>query len=350
MQKIPIAILGATGVVGQRFIQLLADHPWFEITALVGSDRSAGKPYLEAAPWRLLDEPPAFLREMTVQPLEGDLPARLLFSALPSEIAKEWEPRFAQAGFAVCSNASAYRNELDIPLIIPEINAEYVNLIPHQRERLGWKGFIVTSPNCTTTTAVMPLKPLHDAFGVKKVLMTSLQAMSGSGYPGVPAMDIYDNVIPYISGEEEKMELETRILLSAFDPAAQRPAEQIAVSAQANRVPVIDGHTVCVSVEFERKPTVEEALNVLRSYRGAEIVRQLPSAPQSPIIVREEADRPQPRRDRDADHGMAASVGRVRPCPILDLKFVSVIHNAVRGAAGGAVLNAELLAAKGYLK
>lgn len=349
MERISVGILGATGVVGQRFAQLLADHPWFTVDALIGSERSAGKPYASACNWRIPGDPPAHLREMMVQPLTTDIPVRLLFSALPSPIAKEWEPRLAAAGYAVCSNASALRAEPDVPLIIPEINGEHIGLIPHQQRRFGWPGFVVTSPNCTTTTAAIPLKPLHEAYHIEKIFMTSLQAVSGAGYPGLPMLDIYDNVIPYVSGEEEKMELETRILLSQFDAEKQLPDESMVVSAQSNRVAVIDGHTVNVSVKFKRKPEVEEVKGLLHSYQGLEIARNLPSSPRQLIIVRNEIDRPQPRRDRDSEHGMAATVGRIRSCPIFDLRFVSVIHNAIRGAAGGAVLNAELLASQGYL-
>jgi len=273
-----------------------------------------------------------------------------VFSALPSEIAREWEPKFAQAGYAVCSNAAAYRTEPDVPLIIPEVNGNHIDLIPAQQKRMQWPGFIVTSPNCTTTTAAMPLKPLHDAFNIQKLFLTSLQAFSGAGYPGLSALDIQDNIIPYVSGEEEKIELETRILLSQFMPSQQLPDDKLIVSAQANRVPVIDGHTVCLSIAFETKPSIAEATEVLKKFQGSDIVQSLPSAPKHPIHVREEADRPQPRRDRNTEHGMAATVGRIRPCLIFDLRMVSVIHNAIRGAAGGAVLNAELLAAKGYLK
>jgi aspartate-semialdehyde dehydrogenase len=275
---------------------------------------------------------------------------KLVFSALPSPVAKEWEPVLAKSGIAVCSNASAFRNEPDVPLIIPEVNGEHIDLIPHQQKRFDWKGFIITSPNCTTTTAVMPLKPLHDVFHIEQVFLTSMQAFSGAGYPGLSALDIQDNVIPYISGEEDKMELETRILLSAFDPNQQIPDDQMQVSAQANRVAVIDGHTVCLSVKFTHKPEIATVKELLANYQGNEIVRRLPGAPAYPIIVRDEIDRPQPRRDRDTNHGMVATVGRIRSCPILDVRFVSVIHNAIRGAAGGAILNAELLTAKGYLQ
>jgi len=347
MSKIPVAILGATGIVGQRFIEMLADHPWFEITALVGSDRSAGKKYGDAAPWVLPGDPPAGINEMLVLPLSTAIPGRVAFSALPADVAKTIEPELAAAGIAVCSNASAYRLEPDVPVIIPEVNGDHVHMLASQKKR-GWKGLIVTSPNCTTTGIVMALDPLHKAFKANRLMAVSFQAVSGAGYPGVPFLGIHDNVIPFIPGEEEKMEKETRLLLGQMVDG-QRFEADIAVSAQANRVPVIHGHTVCLSMGFERKPSVEEALEVLAAYRGLESVRGLPSAPERPLVLRTEPDRPQPRKDRDLDGGMVCSVGRVRACPILDLRLVSVTHNAIRGAAGGSVLNAELLKAEGYI-
>ena len=348
MKKISVAILGATGIVGQRFVQLLQDHPWFEITTLVGSERSAGKTYREACNWVLEGDPPYGLLDMVVQPLSPNLPARLVFSALPSPIAKEAEPRLAEAGFVVCSNASAFRQDPDVPVIIPEVNGDHIKMVEWQAERRGWKGLIVTSPNCTTTGTVMPLKPLDEAFHITRVFATSIQAVSGAGYPGLPFIDMIDNVIPYIKGEEEKIEAESRLLLGHVRENKRIPAK-IAISAQANRAAVQHGHTVCLSIEFENKPTIDEAIEVLRNYRGPEIARDLPSAPPRPIIVRPEPNRPQPRRDRDAQNGMVATVGRVRACPIFDIKLVSVIHNAIRGAAGGSVLNAELLVFGGYL-
>ena len=347
MSKIPVAVLGATGIVGQRFIEMLADHPWFEIAALVGSDRSAGKKYGDAAPWVLAGDPPAGINDMQVLPLSTQIPGRVAFSALPADVAKTIEPQLAEAGFVVCSNASAYRLEPDIPVIIPEVNGDHLQMLASQRKR-GWKGLIVTSPNCTTTGIVMALDPLHKAFKAKRLMAVSFQAVSGAGYPGVPFLAIHDNVIPFIPGEEEKMEKETRLLLGQMMDG-QRVEADIAVSAQANRVPVIHGHTVCLSVGFEHKPSLDEALEVFESYRGLEIVRGLPSAPERPVVLRSEPDRPQPRQDRDLDGGMVCSVGRVRACPILDLRLVSVTHNAIRGAAGGSVLNAELLKAEGYI-
>lgn len=349
MAKIPVAVLGATGAVGQRFMQLLADHPWFEIVALAASDRSAGRPFAEVANWVIPGDPPPWAGEMVVRSLEPELPARIVFSALPSQVAREVEPAFARAGYAVCSNASAYREAPGVPLLIPEVNADHVALIERQRAERGWPGLIVTSPNCTTTGMVIPLKPLDDRFGLMQAFATSMQAISGAGYPGVASLDILGNVVPYIGGEEEKIEQETRLLLGRIVDG-QRVEARVTVSAQANRVPVMDGHTVCLSLGFERAPSVEEAVAALADFRGPEVVRGLPSAPKQPIVVRSEPDRPQPRRDRDAEGGMAVTVGRVRPCPNLDLRLVSVSHNTLRGAASGSVLNAELLVAEGYVE
>ena len=347
--KVPVAVLGATGAVGQRFVQLLTDHPWFEIVALAASERSAGRPYADACNWVIPGDPPPFASEMIVSSLEPTLPARLVFSALPASVAREVEPLFAQAGYAVCSNASAFRYEPDVPLVIPEVNADHLALIERQRAERGWSGLIVTSPNCTTTGIAMPLKPLDVAFGLRQVFATSMQAVSGGGYPGVASLDILGNVLPYIGGEEEKIERETRLLLGHVADGRRVEAE-VVVSAQANRVPVLDGHTICLSVGFEKRPTVEEAIAALAGFRGPDVVRELPSAPEHPILVRREPDRPQPRRDRDAEGGMAVTVGRVRECPLLDLRLVSVSHNTLRGAASGSILNAELLVAKGYIK
>lgn len=347
--RIPVAVLGATGAVGQRFIQLLADHPWFEIAAVAASERSAGRPYAEAANWVIPGDPPPWVGEMIVRPLEPGLPARIAFSTLPGSVAREIEPVFAQAGYAVCSNASTYRQEPGVPLLIPEVNAGHVAMIPAQQAKRSWPGFIVTSPNCTATGIVLPLKPLDDAFGVREVFAASMQAISGAGYPGVASLDVLDNVVPYIGGEEEKIEAEIRLMLGHMENGERVEANLVA-SAQANRVPVLDGHTVCLSVGFESTPKVEEAVDALASFRGPDVVRELPSAPERPILVRFEQDRPQPRRDRDAEGGMAVTVGRVRECPLLDLRFVSVSHNTLRGAASGSILNAELLVASGYVE
>ncbi len=349
MAKIPVAILGATGAVGQRFAQLLVEHPWFEIRALAGSERTAGQPYAEVCRWVIPGDPPASLAEMIVSPLEPSLPARLVFSALPTSVARDVEPLFAQAGYAVCSNASAYRTTPDVPLIIPEVNADHLSLLKQQRRERGWPGLIVTSPNCTTTGIVLPLKPLDDGFGLKQVFAATMQAISGAGHPGVPSLDILDNILPYIAGEEEKIEEETRLLLGRMKDGTRLDA-QVRVSAQANRVPVLDGHTICLSLGFQRQPSIEEALTALTEFRGPDAVQQLPSAPEHPILVNLKPDRPQPRRDRHAERGMAITVGRVRECPLLDLRLVSVSHNTLRGAASGSILNAELLVAQGILQ
>ena len=347
--RIPVAVLGATGAVGQRFVQLLANHPFFEVVALAASERSAGRRYADACNWVIRGDPPPALGDLVVSPLEPTLPGRIIFSALPASVAREIEPLFAQAGYVVCSNASAFRQEPGIPLVIPEVNADHLALIERQRAERGWPGLIVTSPNCTATGIVMPLKPLDEAFGLRRVFAASMQAVSGAGYPGVASLDILGNVIPYIGGEEEKIEQEIRLLLGRI-VEDQRVEAEIVVSAQANRVPVLDGHTICLSLGFEHPPTVERAIAALADFRGPPAVRELPSAPERPIIVRSEVDRPQPRRDRDAESGMAVTVGRVRECPLLDLRLVSVSHNTMRGAASGSILNAELLVAEGYVR
>ncbi len=345
-EKIPVAVLGATGTVGQRFVSLLADHPWFEIVSVTGSERSEGKAYGEAARWLLPGEIPLMVREMRVNHSDGRLQgARLLFSALPARVAEGAEPRLAAEGYIVCSNASAHRMGTDIPLLIPEINADHLALIDRQRDLRGWSGLIVTSPNCSTTGIVFPLKALDDAFGVSQVHAVTMQAISGAGYPGVSSMEQYDNVIPYIRGEEVKMEQETRKLLGELGEGAIEPAD-IEVSAQANRVPVLDGHLAALSIGLRNAPNLNEVEAALAAFRG---VDGLPSAPAHPLIVRSEENRPQPRLDRDAQDGMAVSVGRVQPCSVLDFRMVSLVHNTLRGAAGGALLNAELLVIEGYL-
>ena len=349
MNKIPVSVLGATGIVGQRFIQMLADHPWFEIAALVGSERSAGRTYGEAANWVIAGDPPQGINQMPVLPLDAEIPGRVAFSALPAEVARQIEPRLAEAGVAVCSNASAFRLDPDVPVVIPEVNGDHIAMLAEQKKNRGWKGLLVTSPNCTTTGIVMALKPLHQAFEIDRFMAVSFQAISGAGYPGVSFLDASDNLIPFIQGEEEKMESESRALLGKMQNGRRIDAEMV-ISAQSNRAPVLHGHTICLSVGFKRKPSPQEAIEVLANYRGPELAWDLPSAPAHPVIVRMEPDRPQPRRDRDADNGMVCTVGRVRPCPMLDLRLVSVVHNAIRGAAGGSLLNAELLVAGGYIQ
>lgn len=349
MQKVPVAVLGATGAVGQRFVELLADHPWFEIVALAASERKVGQQYGDACKWILPGDPPAFIMDMVISSIEPTIPGRIIFSALPASIALEVEPSFAQAGYLVCSNASAFRYEPDVPLIIPEVNADHLTLIRQQRVEREWPGLIITSPNCTTTGIVMPLKPLDEAFGLKRVFAVTMQAVSGAGYPGIASLDILDNVLPYIKGEEEKIERETRLLLG-FHRNGRRTEAEIMISAQANRVPVLDGHTVCLSTGFESTPSVEGAVSALANFKRPDQLRELPSAPDYPIAVSFESDRPQPRRDRDAESGMVVTVGRVRECPLLDIRLVSVSHNTLRGAASGSILNAELLVAEGYVE
>jgi aspartate-semialdehyde dehydrogenase len=348
MDKIPVAVLGATGAVGQRFVQLLAEHPWFEISALTGSERTSGGKYSQVCRWVLDEDIPEAIAEKEVGDSEPTLPAKIVFSALPSRVARPLEPVFAEAGYVVCSNASAYRQEPDVPLIIPEVNGDHLALLEHQRANREWEGLLVTSPNCTTTGLVFPLKALDQAFGVHQVFVTTLQAVSGAGYPGVPYLDIIDNIIPNIPGEAEKIQQETKLLLGEMVDRERKEAD-IGLSVQTNRVPVFDGHTVNMAVKFDRPPSPKEAEEVLRDYRGAEGISELPSAPEFPIRVRTEPDRPQPRRDRVASDGMSVTVGSVRPCPLLDLRMISVVHNTLRGAASGSILNAELLVSKGYL-
>ena len=349
--KIKVGILGATGAVGQRFVQMLQGHPWFEITALCASDRSAGKRYADACNWNIRGDMPAHLRDVVLQPCEPGFDAQLVFSALPSDTATEVEKAFARAGYGVCSNASSYRYEADVPLLIPEVNPEHLGLIEVQKRRRGWDGFIVTNPNCSTTHLVSALHPLHEAFGVSKVFVVTMQAISGAGYPGVSSMDILDNVIPYIGGEENKMEeKEPQKLLGRFEGESIRNADFV-VSAHCNRVPVRNGHLEAVSVEFKRRPSEAEIVQAWTDYRPLAQQLGLPSAPQPAIIVNPAQDRPQPRLDRLAGSvpGMATVVGRLRPDPLLHYKFIVLGHNTIRGAAGGSLLNAELIVAQGYL-
>jgi len=356
---IPVAVLGATGSVGQRFISLLDNHPWFKVVALAASDRSAGQKYSSAARW-VLDTPmPDYAKDMVIVPASTEaVQARIVFSALHTEIANELEPQFAKAGSAVCSNASSYRRGEDVPLLLPEINADHIYLVKQQRKNHNWSGCIVTNPNCTSTGLTIALKALDDAFGVKKVFAVSLQALSGAGYPGVPSLDIMDNVIPNVGngGEEEKVEWEPRKMLGKFvekleppssaagtPPGARIELADIKFSAHTNRVAVIDGHTVCASVELATQTDPKAAEAILRAYSAPLSARDLPSSPRPAIMVRDEADRPQPRLDRLTGKGMTTVVGRLRRDPILDLKFVVLSHNTIRGAAGASIYNAELL-------
>ena len=348
MSKTKVAILGATGAVGQRFVQLLENHPWFEVSALTGSDRSVGKKYEGICKWVLPGLIPEYAREMTVIASDSDFDARLVFSALPSHHAKNYEPALAKKGYAICSNASACRTWEDVPILIPEVNADHTRLIEVQQKQRGWSGFIVTNPNCTSTGLTIAFRALHDAFRIQRAFIVSMQALSGAGYPGVPSLDILDNVIPNINGEEEKVEREPLKMLGTFDGEKINFAP-ITLSAHTNRVAVTDGHLVVSSVEFEREVSPEEAKRVLTDFKAPEIVAGLPSAPKPVIVVREQADRPQPRRDRDEGKGMASVVGRVRNDPIFHIKFANLAHNTIRGAAGGAILNGELLKAEGRI-
>jgi aspartate-semialdehyde dehydrogenase len=345
--KYRVGILGATGMVGQRFIQLLEDHPQFEITAVAASDRSQGKTYGDACSWRLGGEMPAKVRTMPVQAPAPPLDCDLVFSSLPGEMARETEGSFAAAGFPVISNSSAFRMDDDVPLLIPEVNHQHLGLIQKQSYRSG--GFIVTNPNCSTIMLALALAPLHAAFGVSAVAATTLQAVSGAGYPGVASLDVLDNVLPHIGGEEEKIEIETKKILGRFlnDQIENAP---MAVSAQCHRVNVADGHMAAVRVKLERKPDLKELREALMSFRSLPQEMGLHSAPALPIIVRDEPDRPQPKLDRDAGKGMSITVGRLMPDSVLDYRFVALSHNTIRGAAGAAILNAELLISVGIVK
>ncbi len=344
----PVAVLGATGAVGQAFIRLLADHPWFDLVEVAASERSAGRPYREAARWLEGTLPPnvATLEVKLCDP--SAVKAPIIFSALDSSVAGEVEAAFARAGRMVLSNAKNYRMESDVPLVIPEVNGDHLALLAAQRASRGWPGGIVTNANCAVTVIAMALAPLHAAFGVKRVFATTMQAVSGAGYPGVPSLDILGNVIPYIGDEEPKIETELVKLLGSYAGDHIASAD-IVTSAHANRVAVEHGHTVCMSVAFDRAPTPDEAIRVLREWEGFVGVKGLPSAPVPALIVRDEDNAPQPRRDVNAGSGMAVTIGRVRADNLFDLRLVAMSHNVVRGAAGGSILNAELLVASGQL-
>jgi aspartate-semialdehyde dehydrogenase len=348
--KIPVGILGATGTVGQRFIQLLEEHPWFQIEWLAASDRSAGKAYAEAAKWNLTSPIPEKIAAMRVSAATPDGRApQLIFAALDAQAAKEIEPAFAAAGHAVVSNSSAFRMAEDVPLVIPEVNGDHTELIKTQKWYKDSGGFMVTNPNCSAIGLVMALAPLHRRFGVQKVFVATMQAVSGAGYPGVPSLDILGNVIPYISGEEPKMEAESRKLLGSLNGSGVVPAD-LRVSAHCNRVAVEDGHTESVSLQLQHQAQAEEIITAWNEFRCLPQKLKLPSAPEQPVIYDSAPDRPQPRLDRDRGRGMSAVVGRLRPCSIFDWKFTVLSHNTIRGAAGAAILNGELLRAQGYLR
>ncbi len=344
--RIEVGILGATGMEGQHFIKFLQGHPWFDLKWLGASDRSAGKKYRDAMTWHLGVVPDS-VADLVVEDCKPGNAPHLLFSAMDASVATDIERAFAAAGHAVVSNSRNHRMESDVPLLVPEINPEHLKLVPCQQRARGWRGQIVTNPNCSTVVLTMGLAPLK-RFGITKVIATTMQAVSGAGYPGVASMDILGNVVPFIGGEEEKMQQETQKILGEFrgdhvEPLAAK------VSAHCNRVPVVDGHTVTVSVELSSKPAEADLRAAFDTWSGVPQQRDLPSAPKRPVIYMEEANRPQPRKDAERERGMAAFVGRLRACPVLDYKFIALGHNTVRGAAGAAVLNAELIRSEGML-
>jgi aspartate-semialdehyde dehydrogenase len=345
-QKLEVGVLGATGMVGQQFIARLANHPWFSLRWLAASERSEGKCYADAAPWRLVTPVPDFVRGMKV---EGCVPGRgpkVVFSALDAKAADDLEQQFAAAGHIVLSNARSHRMDPLVPLLVPEVNAAHLALLARQRDGRGWKGAIVTNPNCATVVLAMSLAPLRQ-FGLARVSVTTMQAVSGAGYPGVPSLDILGNIVPHIGGgEEEKIETETCKILGDDDSRAPHP---VVVSAQVNRVPVIDGHTMTVSAELAERPQPEAVADAMRAFRGRPQELRLPTAPNPPLNVMAAINRPQPRLDVDLGDGMTVSVGRIRPCPVLSTKYVALGHNTIRGAAGASVLNAELMQAEGLL-
>ena len=349
MKKYPVGILGATGAVGQRFISLLDNHPWFEVTDLLASERSAGKRYGNAVNWVLDTPPPAAVLDMPVKLTQpGEVSARILFSALPSGQARELEPAFAKAGHYLFSNASPYRMAPDVPLVITEVNPDHLGMVRVQQMKQGWDGFIVCNANCTTTHLVGALHPLDLAFGLDKVFVATLQAASGAGYPGIPAMDLIDNVVPHDYGEEQKVETEPRKIMGSFLDEQFVDAD-FTVSAHCHRVPVIDGHFEAVSVGLRSKASLEDMVEAFTAYRQLPQELALPSAPDPAVVVVDGMFRPQPRLDRMAGAGMATVVGRIRPCNLLDWRFSLLGHNTIRGAAGGSILNAELMVHQEYI-
>lgn len=345
--RIDVGVLGATGMVGQQFVAQLAAHPWFRLSWLGASERSAGQRYADAAPWRLPTPPPADIAALTVQAARPGNAPELVFSAMDASVAGEIEQAFARAGHLVVSNSRNHRMDEDVPLLVPEVNGDHLELVEAQRARRGWSGAIVTNPNCSTVILAMVLAPLR-AFGLRAVTVTTLQALSGAGYPGVASLDAVGNVVPFIDGEEAKIETETKKILGALRDGRVEP-HAVVVSAQTTRVPVVNGHTESVAVSLESSPDVEEIRDALSRFSGPPQRHGLPSAPLRPIVYLSEPNRPQPRLDVDRDGGMTVCVGRLRPCPVLGYKFFALGHNTVRGAAGAAVLNAELMVALGVL-
>jgi len=349
-RKFRAGVLGATGMVGQRFVHMLANHPWFELADLAASERSSGKRYADVVKWHLDSPVPEVARDLVVKDLAPNLDCDFVFSALDSGVAGPAEEEFARAGYPVLSNSRNHRMDEDVPLLIPEVNAGHLDAIPVQQKNRAYDaGFIVTNPNCSTAGLVLVLKPLADAFGLEKIFVVTMQAVSGAGYPGVASLDILGNVVPFISGEEEKMESEPQKLLGKWD-GSRFVGAGLGISAHCNRVPVRDGHTECVSLSLKKIASIREVAEVLRDFEVDSELASLPTAVKNPIVVVEEDNRPQPRRDVDAGDGMAAVVGRIRECSLLDVKLTLLSHNLVRGAAGAAVLNAELLAVHGFLQ
>ena len=356
MAKLKVGILGATGMVGQNYISLLEGHPWFEVSHVIASPSSAGKKYADAVSgrWHMKKDISQNVRDLKIYSIDDLENAKkhcnFVFSALDSDIAKKWEEKYAETGIPVVSNASAHRHTSDVPMLIPEINHQHLDIIPMQKKNRNWKnGFIVVKPNCSLQSYMTPLYALDKKFKIKKAVITTMQAVSGAGHPGVSAFDIVDNVIPYIKGEEEKSESEPKKIFGSIKGNKFAYNESFKISAHCNRVNTIDGHMACVSVEFEKKPGREEILRIWKEFKSLPQELNLPFAPKQPIIYRGEDNRPQTRLDRDADKGMAVSVGRLRECNVLHWRFVGLSHNTIRGAAGGGILNAELLKAKGYL-
>ncbi len=352
-KKIPVGVLGATGMVGQQYVRLLEDHPWFSVVFVAASERSAGKTYETAVEgrWFMKEQIPALVKKIPVSSIDAIEEAKekcsFVFSALDPETAKIYEEQYAAAGIPVVSNASTHRMTPDVPMIIPEINSEHINIIPRQQKKRNWsRGFIAVKPNCSIQSYLTPLYALHKKFGIKTVFVTTMQAVSGAGHPGVASLDILDNVIPYIKGEEEKTENEPLKILGSIHNDMIIPCKDIKIAAHCNRVPTLDGHLACVSVGFETKPTREEILHQWSTFRSDPQTLALPSAPLHPIVYKDEPNRPQTRLDLDTEKGMATVVGRLRECTILDWRFVGLSHNTIRGAAGGGILNAELLVAK----
>ncbi len=346
MKRVKVGILGATGMVGQRFVQLLENHPWFEVTSLCASQKSAGKLYSQAAVWRTSPKIPSYAASLRVELCKPIIDTQIVFSGLDSSVAGEIEDDFANNGYIVVSNSKNHRMHKDVPLTIAEVNPGHLSLITAQKKRRKSKGFIVTNPNCTTIGLAMVLKPLHDAFGVKRVSVCTMQALSGAGYPGVAALDAIDNVVPYIDDEEEKVEIEPLKLLGKISVGMVLNAP-IKISASCNRVAVKDGHMESVEIDFVNKPSLNQVIKVLKDFKGDTAKLNLPSAPKNPIIYMPDVDRPQPVLDRDINGGMSIVVGRIRKSNVFDVKLTLLVHNTIRGAAGAAILNAELLKAKG---